>query len=218
MGLSVLGIWVLWSEVYVDPGRHPSIQMALLERLPQYMMGQWFQLPIDGYLLLPRWVQWFVVGLCWVGSFAVIRWLWPLLQARRDARFWAWGMGLSLIPICASFPMDRVLTFTGLGAFALLALKVENWISDGATLAAMEKLMLILHLPVALMALLIRPWIWLGIWAVMTPTGVMDDLAEDDVFIMLHSHEWVLHQYSIARGEIWRRSTVGHAGTRFDPH
>ena len=190
MGLSVLGIWgpVVGSVRGPRASAH-SIRMALLERLPQYMMGQWFQLPIDGYLLLPRWVQWFVVGLCWVGSFAVIRWLWPLLQARRDARFWAWGMGLSLIPICASFPMDRVLTFTGLGAFALLALKVENWISDGATLAAMEKLMLILHLPVALMALLIRPWIWLGIWAVMTPTGVMDDLAEDDVFIMLHSHE-----------------------------
>ena len=45
----------------------------------------------------------------------------PLLRREPVARFWALGMVLSLIPICATFPMDRLLFFVGLGAAGLLA-------------------------------------------------------------------------------------------------
>jgi len=45
----------------------------------------------------------------------------PLLRRDRVARFWALGMVLSVVPICATFPADRLLTFVGIGAMALLA-------------------------------------------------------------------------------------------------
>src|SRR5262249_45410822 len=49
---------------------------------------------------------------------------WPLLRRDRIARFFATGMLLAVFPSCATFPMDRLLTFVGLGAVGLL---VEFW-------------------------------------------------------------------------------------------
>jgi len=45
---------------------------------------------------------------------------WPLLRRDRIACFFATGMLLAVIPICATMPMDRLLMFTGLGAFGLM--------------------------------------------------------------------------------------------------
>ena len=45
----------------------------------------------------------------------------PLLKRDRLARFWAAGMLFATIPVCATLPMDRLLTFVGFGAFGLLA-------------------------------------------------------------------------------------------------
>ena len=58
----------------------------------------------------------------------------PLLKRDRLARFWAAGMIFATIPVCATLPMDRLLTFVGIGAFGLLA---QFWAfvfdkSDGA--------------------------------------------------------------------------------------
>jgi hypothetical protein len=45
----------------------------------------------------------------------------PLLRRDRRACFFATGMALAAVPVCATFPMDRLLTFPGIGAFGLLA-------------------------------------------------------------------------------------------------
>jgi hypothetical protein len=45
----------------------------------------------------------------------------PLLRRDRSARFFGLGMMLSLLPICATFPADRLLMFVGIGASGLLA-------------------------------------------------------------------------------------------------
>jgi hypothetical protein len=45
----------------------------------------------------------------------------PLLRRDRVARFWAVGMLFALVPVCATAPMDRLLTFAGIGASGLLA-------------------------------------------------------------------------------------------------
>ena len=50
------------------------------------------------------------------------QWAFPLLKNDRFARFWAAGMVLSLLPICATAPHGRLLFFVGLGAFGLLAM------------------------------------------------------------------------------------------------
>jgi hypothetical protein len=44
-----------------------------------------------------------------------------LLKRNRLARFWTAGMLFAVVPVCATLPMDRLLTFVGLGAFGLLA-------------------------------------------------------------------------------------------------
>ncbi|HJN73520.1 MAG TPA: hypothetical protein QGF58_06255 [Myxococcota bacterium] len=56
---------------------------------------------------------------------ALLIWLfWPLRNDRR-ARFLALGSFGSLVPLCAAFPMDRLLIFAGIGFFGLLALRWE---------------------------------------------------------------------------------------------
>jgi hypothetical protein len=72
-------------------------------------------------------------------------------------------MGLSSIPLCAAFPMDRLLIFSGIGAFGLLAMLLEStgvwpwgsaggagWRSRGAWL------LLIVHGPLAACLLVVR--------------------------------------------------------------
>lgn len=50
----------------------------------------------------------------------------PLSALTHLARFWLLGMGLSLVPVCAAFPMDRLLIFAGIGAFGLLAMLLQD--------------------------------------------------------------------------------------------
>lgn len=45
----------------------------------------------------------------------------PLLKQNRTARFWAVGMLLSILPICATFPSDRLLLFVSIGGMGLVA-------------------------------------------------------------------------------------------------
>jgi hypothetical protein len=44
-----------------------------------------------------------------------------MLRRDRLCRFWAVGSMLCLLPICATFPLDRLLFFVGIGAMGLLA-------------------------------------------------------------------------------------------------
>ena len=39
----------------------------------------------------------------------------------RSTRFWTVGMLFSVVPVCAGFIGDRLLSFVGIGAFALIA-------------------------------------------------------------------------------------------------
>src|SRR4029453_4870479 len=45
----------------------------------------------------------------------------PLARRDRLARFWAFGMLLATVPVSATVPGDRLLTFAGIGAAGLLA-------------------------------------------------------------------------------------------------
>jgi hypothetical protein len=119
-----LGFGVANIGFYVDPITDPGqFAMALLERYPVLLLGQW-GIPSDfsvfhGELLGSR-LWWLAVGYVCVLGFL----FWPLLRRDRIARFFATGMLLSVIPICATFPQDRLLMFVGLGAFGLM---VQFW-------------------------------------------------------------------------------------------
>ena len=116
-----LGYGVNGSDLYLDPGREPlSFGLATLARWPVLQLGQWLQVPVDLVMALPPNGQLTVllagvvtcVGLLWL--------LGELLRSSAVARFRSLGMALALVPLCAAFPMDRLLIFAGIGAFGLL--------------------------------------------------------------------------------------------------
>ncbi|HLJ97388.1 MAG TPA: hypothetical protein VKU02_29790 [Gemmataceae bacterium] len=108
--------------LYVDPLTDPGpFAAALVERLPILLLGQWGFPPSDVAAILPPPAR----TVLWLGAVVFAAWLFvvamPLLWTDRSARFWATGMLLALIPVSATFPMDRLLTLPSIGAFGLLA-------------------------------------------------------------------------------------------------
>jgi hypothetical protein len=138
-------VWrVLWSRggfgargsgAYLDPLATPG---AFLSKLPQKLVflfhGQFSAPPSDLAFLAPPAHQPVLLALAILTTGLVVWLLLPVVRRDRTARFWALGMGLSLVPLGATFPSDRLLLFVGLGAMALLARLFEAWLrrlSDG---------------------------------------------------------------------------------------
>lgn len=116
----MLGYGVEHMGLYIDPITDPvRFAGALVERFPVYLFGQW-GIPSDLAALinplLGSTFWWIAVGYCCL----LILLFWPLLRRDRISRFFATGMLIAVIPICATFPIDRLLMFVGLGAFGLL--------------------------------------------------------------------------------------------------
>ncbi len=109
--------------VYVDPLQEPLRYLgALAERIPIYLAAQLLLPPADLQMVC----AWLNVGrLLWAGAVAVVILVAVMIvrHLRWDpaTRFFAVGMMLSLPPICAAAPGDRLLLFVGLGAFAIVA-------------------------------------------------------------------------------------------------
>jgi len=147
-GVANMGYYV---DPITDPGRFAS---TLLERYPVFLFGQWGVLSdlsmFFGKLLgSPFW--WIAVGyVCVLGLL-----FWPLLQRDRIARFFATGMLLAVIPICTTFPNDRLLMFVGLGAFGLL---VRFWDAVFAADGARPRFVLwrVVAVPVALLLMFLH--------------------------------------------------------------
>ena len=117
-----LGFGAWGSGTYIDPVGEPlRFARALINRGPVLFLAQWALPPSEFYLgLSPAAAR----GLSIAGGVFMVllgALMFPLLRRDRVARFWALGSLLSLVPICATFIMDRLLLFAGLGAFGLLA-------------------------------------------------------------------------------------------------
>ena len=161
---SGLGYGVQGSSLYIDPGTRPILFLkALAERWPLLLAAQWWQAPVDLWLLLPRPAQVTASALAALPAAAVAALLWGLLRRDELARFWAVGMALSLVPLCAAFPMDRLLVFSGIGAFALMAMLCEAcgvWLWQVAGGAGWRRratqVLVVLHVPVAAFFLVAR--------------------------------------------------------------
>jgi hypothetical protein len=115
-----------WGTAYVDPLREPlAFARVLLERAPVLLLAQFAGPPAEVYpflapaLRLAVWAAALLVsaGLAWLFA--------PLVRHSPTARFWATGLLLALLPVSAALPANRLLFFTGLGAFGLLA----EWLS-----------------------------------------------------------------------------------------
>ncbi|MFH0980571.1 MAG: hypothetical protein V2A79_03415 [Planctomycetota bacterium] len=137
--LPYLGVTVLWRmvwtrmgaggwgmEIYVDPLVEPwRYVTGLLWRAPVCLLAQWAVPPAELIFLLASELSkrsTVLLGaaiFAFVGVMAVV--VTPLLKRDAAARFWALGMLLALLPVCAVFPADRLLMFAGVGAMGLLA-------------------------------------------------------------------------------------------------
>jgi len=130
--LAVIVLWrLLWNGlgygienfgIYIDPLREPlRYAGALKDRGAILLLGQLLGPPSDVTMLLaPSGVRvlW-RIAVAFLMVFGLL--LIPLLRKDRVARFWAVGMLLSVLPICATFPSDRLLVFASIGAMGLIA-------------------------------------------------------------------------------------------------
>lgn len=134
IGVGWYGIYHLWGfgteggGGYIDPGRNPlGYLSALVERLPVLLYGQWLFPNAFIYGMLPKAAAHIALMVVYgiLACMAVV--LWPIIKRDTEARFWALGMVLALLPVCATFPDNRLLLFSGLGAMGLLARLLAAW-------------------------------------------------------------------------------------------
>ena len=116
------GYGAIGSGLYIDPARDPlAYVLALLERAPVLVLGQFLAPPAEFYSVWPAtwalamWLFACVFCVCLAVAF------WPLLRRDRVALFWLLGALASLVPAASTYPHNRQLLFTSLGAMGLLA-------------------------------------------------------------------------------------------------
>ncbi len=113
------------SGIYLDPVRDPlHFASHFVSRFFLLALGQ-LAFPWSDFGTLYQYVgprlelKIVLLGVVVTGAFALL--VVPLWRASATARFFATGTLLSLIPICSTFPADRLLWFVGLGAMGLVA-------------------------------------------------------------------------------------------------
>jgi hypothetical protein len=107
---------------YVDPLREPlRFISAVKNYAPFLLLGQLALPPSEITMMISpeQWILLWRIALIFLVFVAFV--LAPLLMRDQTARFWALGMLFSILPICATFPSDRLLTFVGIGAMGLVA-------------------------------------------------------------------------------------------------
>jgi len=162
-----LGYGTSGGGMYLNPLGEPTLYLrALAERLPILLAAQVGAGLSDVWLALPPAAQavGYSLALLALAVFAFV--LAPLWRRLPACRFWALGAALSLPPVCATFPMDRLLVFTGVGAMAAVALVLAEWL-EGDAIAHLTRarrvlattvvsLLALLHLVVAPLLLPVR--------------------------------------------------------------
>jgi hypothetical protein len=164
--------------LYVDPLGDPGpFLAALFERAPILLLGQWSPVPAESGAMLrpPASTAFWWAAVAFLASVTVV--LAPLLKRDRLARFWAAGMLMATIPVCATLASDRLLTFAGIGAFGLLAQflafafgrspgapSTRLWRVPAGTLASFFVVVHLMYAPIALPFRAANPagprWVW----------------------------------------------------------
>ncbi len=128
-----LGYGTTGGGMYLNPLDEPLPYLrALVERLPVLLAAQIGVSLSDAWVVLPPHAMLvaYVLALLALAAFAAL--LAPLWRRLPACRFWALGTVLSLPPVCATFPMDRLLVFASVGAMATIALVFADWLERGA--------------------------------------------------------------------------------------
>ena len=155
---NALGFGILGSELYVDPVQAPLRFLHLLSlRAPVLLFAQWAVPLSDLFTFLPTMLQYVYWAVAVAFCMTLLAVVWPVLRKEPVARFWALGMVLSLAPVCATFPMDRLLLFAGVGAMGLLACFIREMAAvagdraspSGSTARCLYVFFIIMHLGIA---------------------------------------------------------------------
>ena len=218
---NLLGYGIRGSGLYIDPGVDPwGFTLALLERWPQLQLGQWLQAPVDAVMFaVPAQYSLWITAAALLICGLLLWYLWPTLRSSAEARFWALGMSLSAIPLCAAFPMDRLLAFTGIGAFALLALQAQaaGWLGGGEPRISAPRRwltggLLVMHLPLAALLLLVRSAglpLFGEFFRCTADRAPSEAAVEQQVFVHVTGHE-----FPVVYASLVRQVEGGHAPLR----
>jgi hypothetical protein len=123
------------SGYYRDPVGDPLGFLGdALAHVPFLLLGQWTPVPAEAALAVQPVPGLYTVALCVVA--VLIGLLAPLVRRERTARFFAFGSLLSLLPIAAVGPENRLLFFVGIGSMGLLAQLVQALIAGRPAVAA----------------------------------------------------------------------------------
>lgn len=135
-----LGVAALWFMVnramgygaagggfYLDPLRQPvDFAGALLVRVPLLLASQLALPPADAWMQQPPGLQRGAAAVLAVLVALVARWLHKALRGDPRVPFLVTGTLLSLVPVSAAWPSDRLLLASGFGGFSLIALAVTG--------------------------------------------------------------------------------------------
>ncbi len=117
-----LGYGASGSGLYIDPVRTPlRFAGAALMRVPVLLADIWYSFPSLVSSFVPTPIMALIAAVSAAGVLGLAWLARHLLRESPTARFWALGMVLSLVPVAATFPADRLLVFAGIGFAGLLA-------------------------------------------------------------------------------------------------
>lgn len=123
------GYGVAHMGLYVDPVDTPALfARSVAERLPILVLAQLGLPPADLYSAFTSslGVYLWTAACLFCGLLLIL--LWPLLKKSPTMRFSLCGMLLAMIPVCATTPGDRLLTFPSIGAMAVVAEVLQVWL------------------------------------------------------------------------------------------
>ena len=219
-----LGYGAVGSGLYIDPGRQPwDFGIALAERWPLLLAGQWFQAPVDVWAVFQRGMQLSLSGAGAAICLGILWLVWRLLRREPVARFWALGMALSLVPVCAAFPMNRLLIHAGVGAFGLLAMLAASVGLLGGTAGDDRRLrrlgaggLLLLHGPIAALLLVANTAglpMFGAVFAIGAEAAPMDTELEQQTLVFVNGNEFPVAYTGVIRyldgaGPVPRRTAL----------
>ena len=139
--LPYLSVTVAWRLVYDAQGHGTSgswLYTDPVANLPLFVrqLPAYFSVLLLGVFAMPNATLWGALPPMWGGlylAFSVVflcvaGWvLWPLLRTKAGARFWGLSALLSTVPVCATYPMDRLMSYPSMGALALVALYLGSY-------------------------------------------------------------------------------------------
>jgi hypothetical protein len=129
---AVVLVWrVLWTYFgygvahigcYADPLREPLRYISMVVNHGPLLLQSAVAVPPADICMVLSSEVWKVLWWCsFVFLVLATLLLIPLFKQNRAARFWAVGVLLSVLPICAAFPSDRLLLFVSIGGMGLIA-------------------------------------------------------------------------------------------------